>query len=430
MPASDVNVSAEFGQFVRYARAGGAGYETGASWDDASPDIQTLMDELEAVTISGYSGPYIVKVGAGTYRPQYKPTNDPANAQGTAVVTPSPDDRDSVFVLRKRVQVWGGYPASGGDDASRDIAAHRTILSGDLNNNTTVDSGDAYHVVLGAGIDNTTVLDGLTISGGNANGGNFDWSSVLGGKTLQRSRGGGMYHGLASSPSLPVLINVTVSGNSAGEMGGGIYSNASSAPVLVNVLISGNTSGYSGGGMGIMAYSSPVLTNVTVSGNYAFYAGGGINSENSAWGIWNSVIWGNDSGTVDKGIHVYNNTLTIGNSIVQDSGGSFAWTVSNATDSGSNLDADPSFVGPDPAADNSPTAGGDYRLNSGPAVDTGDSSKYPDTWAKWQSLVGTGSGITTEAEYDLHIAPHLTGDLAGNTRKQGAAIDMGAYETE
>jgi hypothetical protein len=386
-----------------------------------------MMDESEIQSADYPDYTFIVKVGAGTYRPQYTPTNDSANTQGTAVVTlSSPNDRDSTFVLRKRVQVWGGYPASGGD--SRDIAANKTILSGDIGTPNDV-TDNVYHVVLGAGIDNTTVLDGLTISGGNANENDFSFLYVLGGKAIERSRGGGMCHGLASSPSSPVLINVTVSGNSASSAGGGMYnSTANTRPVLVNVLISGNTSGYNGGGMSIMGYSSSILTNVTVSGNDASYSGGGIYNEHSTADIRNSVIWGNSPDSIV--ISNFGGTAAITSSIVQDSGGSGAWTVPNAADGGGNLDADPSFISPDPAAAGSPTTGGNYRLNGGPAINAGDGGKYPDTWAKWQSLVGTSNGIATEAEYNLHIAPHFTGDLGGNSRIQGAAIDMGAYERE
>jgi hypothetical protein len=84
----------------------------------------------------------------------------------------------------------------------------------------------------------------------------------------------------------------------------------------------------------------------------------------------------------------------------------------------------------DPGSVTVPNSSGDYRLNGAPAIDAGDSDSYPDTWDKWQTLIGTGEGIADEAEYNMYIAPHLSGDLAGAVRMQGTAIDMGAYEKE
>jgi predicted outer membrane repeat protein len=297
------------------------------------------------------------------------------------------------------VQVWGGYPISGGDDASRNIVTNETILSGDIG---APGNGDnAYHVVLAMGVDRKTVLSGLTITGGNAN--VISIISVLGSNAVYRHYGGGIYSGTvdASRSYSPVLVNVKISGNSASHinsLGGGMY-NDKAKPVLINVLVSGNTSSNRGGGIFNIAGSSLFLTNVTVSGNSATNNGGAIDSDSSSLTIWNSVVWGNSNGI--------GSPATISNSIVQ--GG---WGGSN------NQNVDPSFAG-----------SGDYRLNGGsPAINAGDSGSYPDTWAKWSSLIGDDEGITTEDDYNMYIAPHLGKDLAGHTRIQGTAIDMGAYE--
>jgi hypothetical protein len=297
----DVTVGAEFIQFVRYVRAGGSG--DGTSWANASGDLQGMMDELEAIPSSDYTGPRIVKVAAGTYRPQHKP-----DAGGVSI--PAAGDRDSAFILRQGVQVWGGYPASGGDDANRNIAANATILSGDLAGNDSFsadaianNSENAYHVVVGKGIaaGSGTVLDGLTIKGGLATG---SGSNMIG---INRNKGGGM----SNDNSSPLLANVTISGNSASD-GGGMYNSGGSAPALVNVTISGNFAAADGGGASSFGggmyndNSSPVLVNVLISGNSVTAGGGGVSSfgggmynDNSSPALVNVLISGNIAAASD-----------------------------------------------------------------------------------------------------------------------------------
>jgi hypothetical protein len=252
MPAGDVEITAGFERLVRYVRAGGAGTKDGTSWANASDDLQKMMDESELpARLVGH--PCIVKVGAGTYTPQYKP-------DGYSILY-APGDRDSAFILRRGVQVWGGYPASGGD--RQNVTANVTTLSGNLNG-----TDNAYHVVVGAGIDSTTVLDGLTISGGNADGGG---SINAGGENIERNMGGGIYNAGGSSPK---LTNVTIFGNKANN-GGGMYNAASTSPKLTNVTISNNEAANEGGGI-YNNNSSSAMNGGAISTNTAHNNGGGI----------------------------------------------------------------------------------------------------------------------------------------------------------
>jgi hypothetical protein len=438
MPASDVEVTAEFGQVVWYVRAGGAGTKDGTSWANASDDLQEMMDYLEGYT--GLTKPCVVKMGAGTYRPQHLPVIPALPGSYT------PGGSDAAFILRNGVQVWGGYPAGGGD--SRNVTANVTTLSGDLDGDNSFSSADAYHVVLGVNIPaaSGTVLDGLTITGGNAvgtsnimagisitqeyGGGmrNHNSSPVLKNVTISGNRAdvaGGMYNtnsspvlinaaisgntaavgsggGMRNDGSSPVLINTTVSGNTAATQGGGMYG---SSLALINVLISGNTANY-GGGMHNTGSPSPMLINVTIAGNTVVTQGGGIYNAGSNLVISNSIIWGNTASGGGPSISNLGVTPTIAYSIVEG-------IVGNA----------PLFI--TTSIPPAPATGGNYRLNSGsPAIGQGLNASYP---ADANDSIFP-AGLSDEAKAAINAA--LSRDLGGNVRKQGTNIDMGAYERQ
>ena len=206
---------------------------------------------------------------------------------------------------------------------------------------------NSYHVVTGSGTDATAVLDGFTVTAGNANGSfpnnsgggmySAGGSPTLGHLIFSANKasfaGGGLYDNTASSPS---LTNVTFSSNTAPN-GGGLYNNSasspslqsvtftantvtsggagmfnnSSSPTLVNVTFYNNTATGNGGGM-LNNASSPDLTNVTFSSNSAASGGGIYDSNSSAPVIKNTILWGDGS-------EVYNSSSApvIKDSIVQ-----------------------------------------------------------------------------------------------------------------
>jgi hypothetical protein len=154
------------------------------------------------------------------------------------------------------------------DPNVRDIKLYETILSGDLNGDdgpNFVNNGEnSYHVFYhteGLNLDKTAILDGFTITGGNANG-----SSL-------HNCGGGMYN----KSSSPTVNNCTFNGNSA-YFGGGMGNLPYSSPKVNNCTFIGNLADFSGGGM-LNQYSSPRIINCTFSGNSAVYGvGGGMNN--------------------------------------------------------------------------------------------------------------------------------------------------------
>ena len=246
--------------------------------------------------------------------------------------------------------------------------------------------------ILGEGPD--TVLQGFTLTGGDAGFGGGMWN-VNSSPTIRGCRfvGNSAIHaaGMYNDGSSPTVTNCTFSGNTALSDGGGMYNANNSNPVVTNCTFSGNTAASIGGGMYNLSGSSTV-TNCTFSGNSSADGGGMANVSNLS--VVNSVVWGNNGGSF---------------------GGPQAPVVSYSNIQGGwpgpgNVNVDPLLV--DPAND-------DYRLSPGsPCIDAGLNSALPE-------------GITT----DLDDNPRFVDDpgtpdcqQAPGTCGDPPVVDMGAYE--
>jgi predicted outer membrane repeat protein len=241
-------------------------------------------------------------------------------------------------------------------------------------------------------------------------------NAAISGNTAVTGSGGGMRSDLSS----PVLINTTVSGNTAATQGGGMYG---SSLALINVLISGNTAD-SGGGIHNTGSPSPTLINVTIAGNTVATQGGGIYNAGSNLVITNSIIWGNTASGGGPSISNLGVTPTMTFSIVEgDPSGTGNQTAPSPVDAAHS----PFTDWKDPGY--APTTEGDYRLNNtgnaAAAKNNGLNGNYP-TSADDTSVFPASLSTTVKAAIDAALGK----DLAGNTRKQGPAIDMGAYEKE
>ncbi|MDR0725742.1 MAG: right-handed parallel beta-helix repeat-containing protein [Prevotellaceae bacterium] len=392
---------------IRYVKEGGMATAANAtSWEYACGNLQDVIDESNAGDI--------IFVAEGTYIPTEKIQN------GTK-------DRDKTFLLKEGVKIYGGFSENLTGSPTTLPAFGMTgrngisILSGDIGQTDNV-----YHVVTGIGLlTEATVLDGFTITGGQADAPADETGKLYvnnveifryggGGISLYNSaspalsnlvitgnmaRDGG---GICASSSSPALTNVKITGNKAikdindadNGYGGGMYIYNGSSSTLTNVLISGNTTDNDGGGLYIRVLGTPRLINVTVAGNYAGNEYGGVHfmDENTTQ-VFNSIIYGNTSygnnyPNVSSFDAIYSYSLV---------GGA---TTLNNTDIISS--ADPKFVNADFAtAANSPKFDGDYRLKPGsPAIDKGYSN------------------------YNATAT-----DLDGNPRIDGQYIDLGAFES-
>ncbi len=214
----------------------------GATWPTA---YRYLQDALAEAAVSGV--PTAIRVARGRYTPDRDESGN---------VTPG--DRAASFHLVNGLVLEGGYAGLGTRDPDlRDVRANLTVLSGDLDG----DDGPSFanydensdHVLKGRYIDETTVVEGFTITGGNATLGNA-------------GQGGGLLNEFASSPT---LVDCSFLRNSARNSGGAVYSYASS-PALVNCSFIGNrTTGLTTGlgGAARFVRSDATLTNCSFVGN-------------------------------------------------------------------------------------------------------------------------------------------------------------------
>jgi len=375
----------------------------GASGDGLS--WATALKTLDEALYLAHNCPDVttINVAQGIYKPTRKPY---LNGQETT----TPDARDITFHLPNGVDIYGGFPNGGG---TRNTALNPTILSGDLLGNDLISGSgfnltingnveNAYHVVLSVEDDEATLLDGFTITGGNADGPLLSAIAVET-KTIYRNSGGALYcmwseikvndctftgnaayngAGLYNNKSSLILSNNTFVQNLGDNEGGGIFNHMSS-PELNNLVFIGNLA-MNGGGMVNSFFSAPILGNCTFSGNYASNSGGAMYSTTSTPTINNSILWGN--GTEIAG------TTTVAHSIVQ---GGFSGAVN----------VNPMFVNPNNPAglDGIHSTNDDgLRLQIGsPAVNSGNNA--------------------------LVLAGTLT-DITGAVRISDGIVDMGAYE--
>ncbi len=401
-----------------YAAPGGATSGLCGSWTDAC--------ELSYALVSAVSGQDIW-VKAGTY-------------------TPTDTGRSATFQLKSGVAIYGGFTGTETDLSQRNWTTNVTVLSGSATN--------SYHVVTGA---NNAILDGVTVTGGNADGTGFN------------NFGGGMYN----DGSSPTLNNCTFSGNRTTGAGAGIYNNSNS-PVLTNCTFSNNQNNYKGGGI-FNNYSNPTFANCTFSGNMASF-GGGIYNYQSNPTLTDCIFSGNLAPT---GGAMYddlsNTTLTnctlSGNNAM--SGGAMylnatSPVLTNCTLSGNsagsgggiyNSGGGPTLINCTLSGNSASSGGGIYNFYGFPTIRNsilwGDSSAefynnspFPLTIS--DSLVQGGSGNDPllaplgnygGATQTIPLLPGSSAINAGNgaycpatdqrgvARPQGSACDIGAFES-
>jgi hypothetical protein len=275
--------------------ANGAG--DGTSWTDAYTDLQDALDAAAycAAPVSE------LWVAEGTYRPD----------RGTG-------DRTASFVLQSGVGIYGGFDGTESARDDRDPAAHPTVLSGDLSGDDGADFANydenSYHVVSGSGTGSSAVLDGFTITGGNADGsGPPDYTDAGGGIRIESGSptirnctvllnrayfGGGVELFFAS----PRIEDCQITGNRADKYGGGLHNNRGN-PTLRRVRFSENSAGESGGGTRFIA-SDASASELTFENNSAKRGAAAHLDKGSNPTLMNIVMRANEASRDGGAIHV------------------------------------------------------------------------------------------------------------------------------
>ncbi len=322
------------------------------------------------------------------------------------------------------MQVYGGFAGTENSLSQRNVVVNLTILSGDIG--TPSDNSDNSFQVVTTGSDgSSTVLDGFTITAGNADGYypyfyggglyNANGSLTLSNLTFSDNSadyGGGLYNANGS----PTLSNVTFSDNSAADNGGGLYNGGS--PTLSNVTFSGNYAADNGGGL--YSGGSPTLSNVTFSGNHAADIGGGLYNISSS--TLTSVTFSANSATTGGGFVNVNGSPTLsnvtfsGNSAASVGGGMLnakgSVTLTNVEFSGNSALYGGGLVNEDQATLTNVTISGNSATGQGGGLDNTGSATLTNCilWGDGGEI----SGGATVSDSDVQGGFSGTGNLNAN----------------
>lgn len=301
---------------IRYVKPTATGTGDGSSWDNASGDLQKMIDEL-AESAPSQTGE--VWVAAGTYTPQ--------------VQLISGTDYSASFRMRDGISVYGGFEGTETSKLARAKGAmpwnftNETVLCGaayadnlSWNSNRWTLTSDSRHVVWFApmpdegatSFTHVTTLDGVTIKGGYAQGG-------TGLTEFMTDRGAGVYMSQNAYLQHCIVTENTATGN-----GGGVYEHG--GRVLYSLLYNNNSD--ADGGAVYMDNAGIVLASM-LTNNSASNGAGAYLSHNAPWAadgqdhpeyliVSTSVVSNNTSrnnGAIycDKGGVLLQNTITNNN---------------------------------------------------------------------------------------------------------------------
>ena len=308
------------------------GNNDGTSWNDAFIQLQPAILAADSDDI--------VWVAAGTYRPT-------AEVGGSGY-------RHRSFQMKEGVEIYGGFAGNENPDSfnvnDRNLLSNETILSGDIYN-FGAPLHYSYHVFYhpeGLGLTGAAILDGFTVSEGNAN------------ETGQHESVGGAFYNLYNYPT---IRNCIIKNNYAMIAGGGIFNSHAGAIRIINCLFYNNEAGSLGGGA-VYNYqgSHAFMISCTFSKNTSGVLGGAILNSDASPLLSNSILWGNTADFDGDQIATMSGTQFLQNCYLTSTG--FGNTVGTISATNCVFKPDPKFVD---------YYGNDFRLiGTSPCVDKGN----------------------------------------------------------
>jgi len=424
-------------------KAQGAG--DGTSWSDAFPELRDAL-----IGTPEFSQ---VWVAEGSYRPTNVLSNEGAS-----------------FPLHNNVGIYGGFAGFETSLSERDIAAHPTILTGDvlgddLPGYINWDENSWSVISAIASTDQSAVLDGFTITHGYAHetaacdvfavyftscrgGAGY----LLGSPTLRNctlvDNFGGHHGGAIFTSASPRFVSCTFEDNEAFR-GGALYVDAGGEPELYNCVFEGNgaieggavyTAGLQNdelyffgcringnaatdrGGALFTSLADVKLINCTITNNDAWNTVGGLlQVDGGVIKVGNTILWGNTANGVGGQAAQTSPELLSLYSCIEGWDGSLTGQFTSA--------GNPSFVDLDGADGIAGNADDDLRLNAGSiCVDSGTVIEVPTDSID----IDVDGDVNEDLPLDLDGNPRIADDPStpnsGIGNPSGAVVDRGAYE--
>lgn len=243
------------------------GENDGSSWENAYTDLQS------ALAVAGASDQ--IWVAEGTYLP----------VRGSTPPEGVDDIREVSFEVNSGIKIFGGFTGDETLLAQRDFQANETILSGNIGEDGQADN--SYHVVDITGSTASTIIDGFTITEGQADGdANVNFR-------IDINDGGGIFGGENASAT---IINSIVVDNFASDSGGGLAVEENSSVNIINTEFRNNFANESGGALYIESADNPSIINSLFIGNESQQGGAIANVRENALNITNTTFVNNSAG--------------------------------------------------------------------------------------------------------------------------------------